>query len=76
MAMTLSLTITLVMYTMYQSISGSQPKTEYLKLGDVWIIFCLLIPMVVFLVEIAWKLFPDGFENSGTCLNMFTYPQH
>jgi len=67
MAMTLSLTITLVMYTMYQSISAIQPKTEYLKLGDVWIIFCLLMPMVVFLLEVAWKLCPGRQTTSGWC---------
>ena len=52
----LSLTIMLVMYTMYQSISGSLIKTAYLKLIDYWLLFCLLMPFVIFMIEIFWLL--------------------
>ncbi len=51
-----SLTILLVMYTMYQSINESLMKTAYLKLIDYYLIFCLLIPIAVFLIEIFWLL--------------------
>jgi hypothetical protein len=51
-----SLTSMLVMYTLYQSISGSLPQTAYLKMIDVWLLFGLLMPFVVFLFEVIWKL--------------------
>jgi hypothetical protein len=54
LAIGLSLTIMLVMYTMYQSISGSLVKTAYLKMIDYWLLFCLLMPLVIFLIEIYW----------------------
>ena len=56
LAIGLSLTIMLVMYTMYQSISGSLVKTAYLKMIDYWLLFCLLMPFVIFMVEIYWLL--------------------
>ncbi len=56
MAIGLSLTIMLVMYTMYQSISGSLIKTAYLKMIDYWLLFCLLMPFVIFKIEIYWLL--------------------
>jgi hypothetical protein len=52
----LSLTILLVMYTFYQSISNSIPNTAYLKLMDIWLIFCLLVPFLVFLIQSFWYL--------------------
>ena len=54
LAMGLSLTILLVMYTMYQSISESLTKTAYLKMIDYWLLFCLLTPFAIFLIEIFW----------------------
>ncbi len=56
MAIGLSLTIMLVMYTMYQSISQSLPQTAYLKFIDVWLMFCLLVPFVVFVAQILLKI--------------------
>jgi hypothetical protein len=46
----------LVMYTMYQSISQTLPATAYLKFIDVWLIFCLLVPFVVFIVQVFMKM--------------------
>ncbi len=56
LAIGLSLTIMLVMYTMYQSISQSLPQTAYLKFIDVWLMFCLLVPFLVFVVQVFLKL--------------------
>ncbi len=55
-AIGLSLTIMLVMYTMYQSISDSLIKTAYLKMIDYWLLFCLLMPFFIFMIEIYWLL--------------------
>ena len=52
----LSLTIMLVMYTMYQSISEALVKTAYLKMIDYWLLFCLLTPFIIFMIEIFWLL--------------------
>jgi hypothetical protein len=52
LAIGLSLTVLLVTYTMYQSISESLTKTAYLKMIDYWLLFCLLVPFITFMVEI------------------------
>ena len=52
----LSLTIMLVMYTMYQSISAALVKTAYMKMVDYWLLFCLLMPFFIFMIEIYWLL--------------------
>jgi len=56
LAMGLSLTVMLVMYTMYQSISESLTKTAYLKMIDFWLLFCLLMPFLIFMIEVYWLL--------------------
>ena len=55
-AVGLTLTIMLVMYTMYQSINDSSTKTAYLKIIDFWLLFCLLVPFTIFMIEIFWLL--------------------
>ena len=45
----------LVMYTMYQGVSQTLPKTAFLMFIDNWLIFCLIVPICVFLIEIAWE---------------------
>jgi hypothetical protein len=56
LAVGLSLTIMLVMYTMYQSISEALVKTAYMKMIDYWLLFCLLMPFIIFMIEIYWLL--------------------
>ena len=56
LALSLTLTIMLVMYTMYQSISVAVTSTAYLKLLDYWLFFCLLMPFIIFMIEIYWLL--------------------
>jgi len=56
LAISLTLTIMLVMYTMYQSINESLVKTAYLKMIDFWLLFCLLVPFTIFMIEIFWLL--------------------
>jgi hypothetical protein len=46
----------LVIYTMYQSISQALVKTAYLKMIDYWLLFCLLMPFFIFMIEIYWLL--------------------
>jgi hypothetical protein len=65
MSVGLSLTIMLVMYTMYQSISDSLIKTAYLKMIDYWLLFCLLMPFVIFMIEIYWMLTSTKAKDSN-----------
>jgi len=55
-AIGLTMTIMLVMYTMYQSISSSLPQTAYLKFIDYWLMFCLMVPFFVFVVQVLMKM--------------------
>ena len=32
------------------------PKTAYLKLIDIWLIFCLIVPFITFIIQIVWEL--------------------
>ena len=64
LAIGLSLTIMLVMYTMYQSISDKLIRTAYLKMIDYWLLFCLLMPFVIFMIEIYWLLMDKKKLNS------------
>jgi len=52
LALGLTLTVMLVIYTMYQSISGTVTKTAYLKWLDYWLFFCLLMPFLIFMIEV------------------------
>ena len=51
-----SLTTLLVMYTLFQSISDNLPKTAYLKLIDMWLLFSLILPFIIFITHIVWEL--------------------
>ena len=53
-----SLTAMLVLYTLFQGISASIPSTAYLKLIDVWLIFSLVLPFGVFLIQTVLVLWP------------------
>ena len=49
---TIALMAMLVMYTLYRATASSLPQTSYLKFIDIWLLPGLLIPFVVFLVEV------------------------
>ena len=59
----LAITAMLVMYTLYESASSGLPKTAYLKMIDIWLIFGLVVPFVVFLVEIAAEIIKNRNKN-------------
>ena len=63
-----ALTGMLVMYTLYQSISVTLPQTAYLKLLDYWLIFCLIMPFVIFMIEVFWELQIQN-KSKVICLN-------
>ena len=59
-----SLTSMLVMYTLYQSIAGSMPKTAYLKLLDYWLLYGMILPFIVFSVEVIWQLMDQNHTQN------------
>ena len=43
--------VMLVLTTMFVSVSQSLPKTSYIKMVDIWLVFNLLIPFVEVLIH-------------------------
>ena len=43
---TVNVTLLLVLSTLFISVLDSMPRTSYIKMIDIWLIFCLLIPLV------------------------------
>ncbi len=68
------ISITKINFKIYsnQSISHSLPKTAYLKMIDIWLMFCLLIPFGIFMIEIVWQLNlqskGEDMHFSGNCV--------
>ena len=58
-----SLTSMLVMYTLYQSIAVTLPQTAYLKMIDVWLLFGLMMPFVIFLLEVFFELLKEKLKD-------------
>ena len=50
-----SLTAMLVMYTLFQSVSQDMPSTAQMKFLYIWLIFCLVLPFVIFIIEVLWE---------------------
>ena len=61
-----ALTAMLVMYTLHQSITATLPKTASLKLIDIWLINGLLVPFLVFMLEIIIELMGHTTEIDAT----------
>ena len=49
----------LVMYTFFQAISISLPKTAYIKLLDIWLLFGLILPFASFVLNIIEQISKD-----------------
>ena len=48
-----TLTSMLVIYTLYQSITANLPQTSYMKMIDVWIATCLIVPFIIIAIHIT-----------------------
>ena len=46
----MNLTVMLVLVTMFISVSENLPKTSYIKMIDVWLVFVLIVPFLEVLV--------------------------
>ena len=47
----MNLTSMLVLTTMFINVSNSLPKTSYMKMVDVWLLFNLLLPFIIVLLH-------------------------
>ena len=54
-----NLTVMLVLTTMFISVSNQLPKTSYIKMMDVWLIFNLTVPFV----EVLLHTYKDGLRE-------------
>ena len=58
----MNLTVMLVLVTMFISVSENLPKTSYIKMIDVWLVFVLFIPFfevrvfVFYFCALSWFL--------------------
>ena len=60
------------MVTMFISTSGALPKTSYVKMIDVWYIYCLVLCfLIVILNTITEGLIVDEDEDGTTRWNFF-----
>ena len=48
---TVNLTSMLVLTTMFINVSNNLPKTSYMKMVDVWLLFNLLLPFIIVLLH-------------------------
>ena len=61
---TVNLTCMLVLVTMFISVSGSLPKTSYIKMVDYWLIFTLMLPFVEVLLHTYMESLNDDEERT------------
>jgi hypothetical protein len=47
-----------------QGVNYTLPGTAYLKFIDVWLLFCLVTPFIVFLIEVAWEIYLNAKTES------------
>ena len=55
---TVNVTLLLVLSALFISVLDSMPRTSYIKMIDMWLIFCLLIP----LAEVLFHAMVDKFR--------------
>ena len=57
----MNLTVMLVLVTMFISVSENLPKTSYIKMIDVWLVFVLFIPFFEVRVFVFYFCFLSWF---------------
>ena len=57
----MNLTVMLVLVTMFISVSENLPKTSYIKMIDVWLVFVLFIPFFEVRVFVFYFCFLSCF---------------
>ena len=62
---TVNITLLLVLTALFISILDSTPKTSYIKMIDIWLIFCLLIPLAEVLFHAVLDKYRYDVEVEG-----------
>ena len=69
---TVNLTSMLVLTTIFIDVSNSLPKTSYIKMVDIWLLFNLLLPFMVVLIHTRMDtLRMDNEESISTKEELF-----
>ena len=63
---TVNLTSLLVLVTLFISVSDSLPRTSYVKLIDIWLIFNLLVPFIDVLLHTIIDALRTNCSNVGS----------
>ena len=56
----------LVLTTMFINVSNNLPKTSYVKMIDVWLLFGLILPFLGFILSIFEELVAQAQEDADT----------
>ena len=62
-ALTVNLTNMLVMTTIFTSVMEKLPLTSNLKMIDIWLIFCQLVPFAEVMICVIWQLNEISFSG-------------
>ena len=68
-----SLTAMLVMYTLHQSILATLPKTSYMKMIDIWLLYGITIPFLVFMLEVTSQMLRNRITIRRGRTNQMAY---
>ncbi len=61
---TVNLTSLLVLTTLFVSISNSLPTTSYIKMVDIWLLFCLFIPFLEVILHTYMDTLREDMERN------------
>ena len=64
-SLTVNLTIMLVMTTIFTSKIAELPPTSDMKMLDIWLIFCLVVPFAFALIQTAIEHYRDDVDGTG-----------
>ena len=67
------LTAMLVMYTLHQGILSTLPQTSYIKMIDIWLLYGITIPFLVFMFEVMAQLLRHRITTRRGRTNQMAY---
>ena len=67
-ALTVNLTVMLVMTTLFISVMGKLPSTSYVRMVDIWLIFGQLIPFIEVIILTVKEIYrdPSAINHHGS----------
>ena len=61
----MNITLLLVLSALFISVLDSMPRTSYVKMSDIWLIFCLLVPLAEVLFHAVLDKYRYDVEVEG-----------